>query len=262
MSATGPAVRPAPSPTTGVVVTGGGSGIGAACAQALAAVGRPVACWDLDGEAAQAVAASLASQWGVAAIGVAVDVTAGAAFGPAIDTTRSALGSIGGLVHAAGITGPISADGISGEVWDLVQAVNLRAEALLAFALIDDLRAAGRGSAIVGISSIEGLVGSALTVAYCASKAGLLGLTRSLAARYAADGIRVNAVCPGPVKTPMLSEVLEVPAFVEHLTSRIPMRRFAEPSEIASVVRFLLSDDASYVTGTQIVIDGGMTSTS
>jgi NAD(P)-dependent dehydrogenase (short-subunit alcohol dehydrogenase family) len=244
-----------------VVITGGASGIGAACARALAEVGRPVACWDLDGAAAQRVAGELGAEFGVATIGLAVDVTTAAVFEQAVATTAVALGSIGGLVHAAGVTGPISGGAISEQAWDAVQAVNLRAAALLVTALIDELRAAGPGSAIVGISSIEGLVGSALTLAYSASKAGLLGLTRGLAARYAAEGIRVNAVCPGAVDTPMLAPVLEVPQFVEHLTSRIPMQRFAQPAEVASVVRFLLSDDASYVTGTHIVIDGGMTST-
>jgi NAD(P)-dependent dehydrogenase (short-subunit alcohol dehydrogenase family) len=113
--------------------------------------------------------------------------------------------------------------------------------------------------AIVGIASVEALIGNGMIPAYCASKAGLLGLTRSLAHRLGLEGIRVNAVCPGAVDTPMLAPVLAIEEARKELTKRIPLRRVAEPADIARVVRFLLSDDAAYVHGAAIVVDGGMT---
>ena len=108
-------------------------------------------------------------------------------------------------------------------------------------------------------TSVEALSGNGMLPAYCSSKAGLLGLTRSMAHAFAAEGIRVNAVCPGAVDTPMLAPLLNVPGAREQLEGRIPLQRIAEPMEIAKVVRFLLSDEASYVTGTYITVDGGMT---
>jgi len=252
---------PVPSPTTGVVITGGASGIGRACALALAEVGRPVACWDLDGDAAERVAAE-AAEAGVAAVGLGVDVTDSAAFANAVMSSKETMSSIGGFVHAAGISGPMPVDLLDESSWDAVLDVNLRAEALIAKVLIPHLKEANPGSAIVGISSIEGWVGSALLPAYCSSKAGLLGLTRSLAHRLSFDGIRANAVCPGAVDTPMLAPVLANETWRTTLMERIPLGRAAAPAEVAKVVRFLLSDDASYVTGAHLMVDGGMLATS
>jgi len=242
---------------TGVVVTGGGSGIGRACCLALAEVGRPVAAWDLNGAGAKEAAAECADRFGVAAIGLEIDVRDSSGFDAAVVETKQALGSIGGLVHAAGVAGPMPIDFLDEESWDAVVDVNLRAEALLAKALAGELKAANPGSAIVGIASIEALVGNGLIAAYCSSKAGLLGLTRSLAHRFALDGIRANAVCPGAVDTPMLAPALAV--MREQVESKIPLGRVADAMDIARVVRFLLSDDAAYVTGTHVVVDGGMT---
>lgn len=245
-------------PRTGVVVSGGGSGIGRACCLALASVGRPVAAWDVDADGA-ATTASACADLGVAAIGVTVDVTDSAAVGAAVSTTATALGSIGGLVHAAGIVRPALEDVVDLDTWDLVLGVNLRAEAVLVSALLPSLRAAGRGSAIVGISSIEGLIGHGFIPSYVASKHALIGLTRSLAHRLGPDGIRVNAVCPGYVDTPMLAPTIataEVRASFEH---KIPAGRLAEPDDIARVVRFLLSEESAYVNGAAIVVDGGVT---
>jgi NAD(P)-dependent dehydrogenase (short-subunit alcohol dehydrogenase family) len=118
---------------------------------------------------------------------------------------------------------------------------------------------ANPGSAVVYISSIEGLVGSPNLPAYCASKAGLLGLTRAVCAQLGPDGIRVNSVCPGAVDTPLLAPLLELPGARARLLEHTPLRRLAQPEDIATVVRFLLSDDAAYVSGTSIVVDGGMT---
>ncbi len=247
------------APSTGVVVTGGGSGIGRATALALAEIGRPVAVWDRDAVGAAETAAEATDRHGVDACSVAIDVTDAEAFPVAIAESLKTIGAIGGLVHAAGVAGPMPVDGLDEDAWDAVLDVNLRAEALLVRALLPALREAGPGSAIVGVSSIEGLVGSGLLPAYCASKAGLLGLTRSLCQRLAPEGIRVNAVCPGAIRTPMLAPALAINGVEDLLVGKVPLGRVAEPEEVATVVRFLLSDDARYVTGTYIVVDGGMT---
>lgn len=242
--------------TTAVVVTGGGSGIGRACCEALAAVGRPVAVWDRDGDAAVAVAESL----DVASVGVGIDVTEVAALAPAVQLSRDAVGAIGGLVHSAGVVDVSPVDTLSVDAWSRVVDVNLRAEAFVVQALLGSLRETAPGSAIVGIASIEAIVGNAAIPAYCASKAGLLGLTRALAVGLAAEGIRVNAVCPGYVDTPMLGTAMSAaPGLREMFESQVPMGRLAQPSEIAAAVRFLLSGDASYITGAELVVDGGTT---
>ena len=150
-------------------------------------------------------------------------------------------------------------DFVDADNWAAVVDVNLRAEALLVRALLPAFRDAKPGSAIVGISSVEAIHGNAALPAYCASKAGLLGLTRSLAHRLGLEGIRVNAVCPGAVDTPMLAPLLAFDEARTQLEARIPLGRVAPPEEIARVVRFLLSDDAAYVHGASIVVDGGMT---
>jgi NAD(P)-dependent dehydrogenase (short-subunit alcohol dehydrogenase family) len=246
------------SPDTGVIVTGGASGIGRACALALAEAGRPVACWDIDGDGAER-AATEAAELGVAAVGLRCDVTQAASFSALIDQSRDVLGSIGGLVHAAGVAGPMPVDFLDEEAWDAVTDVNLRAEALLVRDLLDDLRSARPGSAIVGIASVEAIIAHGMLPAYCASKAGLLGLTRSLALRLAGEGIRVNAVCPGAVDTQMLAPALASPEIMESLIGQVPLERIADPMDVARVVRFLLSDDANYVTGAHILVDGGLT---
>ena len=148
---------------------------------------------------------------------------------------------------------------IDDDTWDQVLDVNLRAAATVTRELHASLLEAGPGSAIVYISSIEGLVGSAMLPAYCASKAGLIGLTRSVCAQLGPEGIRVNSVCPGAVDTPLLAPLLALPGAQERLVEHTPLRRLAQPEDIASVVRFLLSDDAAYISGTSIVVDGGMT---
>jgi len=247
------------SPRSGVLVTGGASGIGRATALTLAEVGRPVALWDVDGAGCRETAA-LCTELGVAAHAATVDVTDSPALGPALAEATGALGSIGGFVHAAGVPGAMTVDGIDDALWDATMNINLRAAVMICRHLLAPFREAGPGSAVVLISSIEGLFGSSVLPAYCASKGGVLGVMRSLAQHFATGGFRVNAICPGAVATPMLAPAFELPGFRDQLEERTPLRRVATPDEIARPIRFLLSDEASFVTGTHLTVDGGLTS--
>lgn len=251
--------RSSSHPSTGVVVTGGGSGIGRAACFAVAEAGRPVAAWDINGDSAEETAARCRDDYGVEAIACTVDVRDTASIAAATEATTQALADVGGVVHAAGVAGPMPLDFLDEESWDAVLDVNLRGEAFVVRALLPALKAANPGSAVVGIASVEAIVGNGMVPAYCSSKSGVLGLTRSMAHRLAVDGIRCNAVCPGAVDTPMLAPLLAIPQARENIEKRVPLGRVADPMEIATVVRFLLSDDARYVTGAAIVVDGGMT---
>jgi NAD(P)-dependent dehydrogenase (short-subunit alcohol dehydrogenase family) len=242
------------APNTAVVLTGGVSGIGLGCAQALAAVRRPVALWDLDGDRCRRVAAELGEHYGVPAVGVGVDLRKADAIAPAVERTRAALPDIGGLVHAAGVVTQQPVDQLTAEGWDAVMNVNLRALALMVRALLPDLRAHA-GSAVVGIASINATLGSGLIPAYTASKGGMLSLVRSLADTLAADRIRINAVSPGQILTPMIKPIADqMPGMFER---RILLGRLGTPEEVGRVVRFLLSNEAAYVTATEVVVDGG-----
>jgi len=241
---------------SGVVVTGGASGIGLASAKALIADGRAVSLFDIS-PSVVAVAESLGAH------GVVVDVTDTDSIAAAVEQAAAAMGGIDGLVHAAGRVLPEPVGMFTIESWDAVVDVNLRAQALLSQLLLpyfEKALAAGGAPAIVGISSIEGLVGNPFIPAYCASKAGLLGLTRSMAGQLGPLGIRVNAVCPGFIETPMLADALAVPEVKTAFVAAAPLGRLGQPEEIGATVAFLMSPKASFITGTQIVVDGGVTS--
>jgi NAD(P)-dependent dehydrogenase (short-subunit alcohol dehydrogenase family) len=238
--------------TSGVIVTGGASGIGKACAEYLAEAGRPVAVWDLNGAGAKQVADSL----GVPSVGLEVDVADESALTAAVAATREALPSIGGLVHSAGMVDPSPIGVIDWGRWQRLLDVNLTAHARIVQLLLPDLQAAMPGSAVVGIASIEGVIGHGAIPSYCASKAGLIGLTRSLADALGPQGIRANAVCPGYIRTPMMPSTPEMDSRNE---AAAVLGRMGEPGDIAGVVRFLLSADAAFVTGQAIVADGGVT---
>jgi NAD(P)-dependent dehydrogenase (short-subunit alcohol dehydrogenase family) len=243
-------------PTSGVVITGGASGIGLATAHAVAEVGRPVAIWDLHPERAAEAADAVASEHGVTAVGMAVDVRDTAVLADAADEAAAAIGSVGGVVHAAGVPDAVDLPDLTDKTWDPLMEVNLRAYAMVVQAFLSQLRANAPDAAVVGIASIHGIVANPANPAYAASKAGVLGLTRSMALRFAAEGIRVNAICPGFIDTPMLPDTDAVRG---HFASGAPMGRLGKPSEIGTTARFLLSTDASFITGTFVVVDGGIT---
>ena len=249
-------------PSTGVVVTGGASGIGEACAHHLAEAGRPVAIWDIDAIGALRVAGECGERYKVPTLGIGVDVADSSSIGEKIQETLSVLGPIGGLLHAAGVSAAAQITDMDDATWDACLDVNLRAAAILTKELSPWLIRANPGSAIVYVSSIEAFFGHDFLPAYAASKAGLLGLTRSACHTLGPQGIRVNSVCPGAVDTPMLAPLLEIEGVRAGLEGRTPLQRLAQPDDIAKVVRFLLSDEARFVTGTQVVVDGGLTAIS
>ncbi len=242
------------SPPTGVVITGGASGLGLASAHALAAVGRPVALWDLQAEVARARALEIAAAYGVTTVGLGVDVRSVEAIQAAAIATRAVLPSVGGLVHCAGVVDTGSLEGITIENWNAGIDVHLRAIVLLLQTFMEDLRREP-GSAMVAMASINATLGNAVNPIYSASKGGVLSLVRSLADRLANEGIRINSVSPGFIVTPMTQPALTaLPGVFE---KRILLSRIGRPEEVGRVVRFLLSDEASYLTAAEIIVDGG-----
>ena len=217
-------------PETPVLVTGAASGIGAACAEALAAVKRDIALWDIDEAGAGQVADRIRSEHGVKAEVFAVDVANLDAIEAAVREARSALGSIGGLVHAAGLDGAVFLESMTPEDWARVMDINLRAQVFILQHILPDLKA-NPGSAVVGIASINGTLGNAANPVYSASKAGLLGVSRALADDFANAGVRINCVSPGQIDTPMLQHSMNaVPGLRESFEQRILLGRLADIS--------------------------------
>ncbi len=242
-------------PATGVVITGGASGIGLAAAEALAAVGRPVALWDLSEEKAADRATAITEAYGVVAAGFGVDVRDVDAIVEGAGRTRAALASVGGIVHCAGTVDTGSLEGVTVDTWDAGINVHLRPIPFLIQAFLADLKARP-GGAIVATASINATLGNAANPIYTAGKGGVLSLVRSLADRLGRDGIRINAVSPGQIRTPMMAPTLEARG-EERYNERILLGRVGEAAELGRVVRFLLSEEASYITASEIVVDGG-----
>lgn len=237
------------------IVTGGVSGIGLAVAETLAASGARISLWDLKQEAVDATVAALRSQ-GAEAVGIALDVTDEAAVEAAVQRTVTELGGVHIAVNNAGIGGPAASSGdypIDG--WKRVVDVNLTSVFLCQRAQIKAMRAAGSGGSIINMASILGQVGYAGSTAYAAAKHGVVGLTQTAAWEHAADGIRINAVGPGFINTPLLEKMdAKVRATLE---GRHALKRLGSPQEVAALVAWLASDDASFATGAYYAIDGG-----
>ncbi|MGD9528601.1 SDR family NAD(P)-dependent oxidoreductase [Pseudonocardia sp.] len=238
------------------LVTGGASGIGRASCARLRKDGYRLAVLDLDGEAAASVA-------GADGLGLAADVGDEASVAAAVERVVAELGRIDLLFNNAGITGSPAATRCHEtpvEEWDRVLATNLRGPFLLSHAVLPVMLRQGGGH-VINLVSIAGMVASLGRCAYSASKGGALMLTKSIAADYAADGIRCNAVCPGWVHTPMTAWRLDDPELGPRATRTIPMGRVARPEEIAEAVAMLAAESLTYVTGLALVVDGGLTST-
>lgn len=242
------------TPRTGVVVTGGASGIGLATGHALAAVGRPVALWDINAKGAQGAARIIAERHGVPAIGLGVDLRDPQAVAPAAIATHEAIGAVGGIVHGAGTAEVTGIDGVTPDNWEAGLGLHARSLILITQAFREDLRAQP-GSAIVAIASINATLGSGMIPIYSAAKGAILSLVRSMADELANDGVRINAVSPGQIDTPIMAATKA--HHPGHFERRIMLGRYGLAEELGRVIRFLLSDEASYITAAQIVVDGG-----
>jgi NAD(P)-dependent dehydrogenase (short-subunit alcohol dehydrogenase family) len=241
------------------LVTGAASGIGRATAVLLAERGAAVACLDVNADGLAETAAAI----GEAALPIRCDVTDLAAVEAAVSQAAAQLGGLQAVANVAGVgdfTGDVAA--IAPEEWARVLAINLTGPFHVSRAAIPHLRAAGRG-AIVNVSSQFGMVGCLASPAYCASKAGLIGLTRAMAIDHTEEGIRVNCVCPGPVDTPMLAWTDATPELTARERGRTQGRnlsgRSGRPEEIAATIAFLLSDDVGFMSGSIVAVDGAWT---
>lgn len=241
-----------------LLIIGASRGIGLAIAARAAKLGAVVHLTARDAKAAADTAADLSANHGAQVTGHGLDIAASDATAR-LDAVLQAAGELDALIYNAGVS-PVYArpEHISDEAFDQIMAVNLRGPFLAARAFGTNCLAQGRAGAIVFIASVASLVGTPRVAAYSASKAGVLGLTRSLAVDWATDGIRVNAVAPGWVATDMTQGLQDNPRLHESLTARVPMGRFAQPDEIADVALFLASDSARYVTGSVYSVDGGL----
>ena len=248
--------------TARALVTGAASGIGRATATLLAERGAAVACVDVNGvglaESVDAIEAS-----GGKAVALTADVTDLAAVEAVVAAAVVEFGGLDGVANIAGVgdfTGDVTA--IELDEWARVLAINLTGAFHVSRATIPHLRAAGCG-AIVNVASQFGLVGCLASPAYCASKAGLIGLTRAMAIDHTSDGIRVNCVCPGPVDTPMLAWTVATPELTARERARTAGRnlvgRSGRPEEIAATIAFLLSDEIGFMSGSIVAVDGGWT---
>ena len=239
------------------VVTGAGSGIGLASARRMASEGAKIAVVDIDGETGKAAAEE------VGGLFIQADVTAQDEVAAMYDATLGAFGRIDIAFNNAGISPPdddsILDTGI--EAWRRVQEVNLTSVYLCCKHVIPHMRARGSGS-IINTASFVAVLGSATSqISYSASKGGVLAMSRELGVQFARDGIRVNALCPGPVNTPLLQQLFAAdPERAARRLVHVPMGRFAEAEEIAAAVAFLASDDASFVTAATFLVDGGISS--
>ena len=237
------------------IVTGGASGMGAATAREFAAAGARVVIVDRNAELAMAVAQEIGVETAVG------DVSDPDFCQKVVDDVAEKYGRLDILVNAAGIIVRADALGTSNEQWQKVMNVNVSGIFYLSRAAVAVMKQQGKG-VIVNFGSIWGGVGAAGVVAYCASKGAVHQLTRAMALDHVKDGIRINAICPGEVNTPMLASERSEPVtdeILQRIASSVPMERLADPVEIARVVLFLASDDASYMTGAMVNVDAGYT---
>ncbi|WP_425542469.1 SDR family NAD(P)-dependent oxidoreductase [Sphingomonas oligophenolica] len=234
------------------VVTGAGSGIGRAIAVRLARDNAAIAVWDLNGDGAAETARQITDAGGKA-IGMVVDCADETAIKAAAAKVRAEFGPITILVNNAGMAPFTPYMEISNELWDKTIAVNLKGPHLCTREMIPDMLAAGWGR-IINITSSSTQSGSFGQAHYVASKGGLLGLTKALALEYAPTGITVNMVPPGFIDTPMLRAA---PIDAEAFAKTLPMKRIGQPEDIAAACAFLASEEAGYMTGQTISMNGG-----
>jgi NAD(P)-dependent dehydrogenase (short-subunit alcohol dehydrogenase family) len=239
------------------VITGGGSGIGLAAGRRMRAEGATIVVGDIDPTAGKVAADELNGLF------VSVDVSDEVAVDELFASAADTYGSVDIAFNNAGISPPDDdlIENTELPAWQKVQDVNLKSVYLSCRAALRHMSAAGKGS-IINVASFVAVMGSATSqISYTASKGGVLAMSRELGVQYARSGIRVNALCPGPVNTPLLQELFaKDPQRAARRLVHVPMGRFAEPEEIAAAVAFLASDDSSFITGSTFLVDGGISS--
>ena len=244
------------------LITGGASGIGRQTALRFAREGARVVVADVDDDAGRDTVAQLEDQ-GATGLYVRADVSIDADCAAMVAAAEDTFGGLHVLFNNAGISHIDDDDAVNTEeaVWDLTMTVNLKGVFLGCKHGIPALRRAGGGS-IINMASFVALLGAATPqLAYTTSKGGVLAMSRELASIHAREGIRVNALCPGPLHTEMLMKYLDTDAKQQRRLVHVPMGRFGEAEEIANAALFLASDESSYVTGTSFTVDGGITAT-
>ncbi|ASP74394.1 NAD(P)-dependent oxidoreductase (plasmid) [Sinorhizobium meliloti] len=240
-----------------VIVTGAGSGIGAACVRRLHAEGADVVAVDVTQESVDKIVSEFGGSDRI--LGAVLDVRDQAAAQNLATDTRARLGRLNGLINCAGITGVASILDVEPEKLERVMAVNLGGTVNMCQAFVRAVRDDTGSRAIVNISSGAGVMGVPNRLPYVASKFAVSGITKSMSPELGPLGIRVNAVAPGMTKTPLVEYMLQDPAAVARINAAHPIGRMGEPEEIAAVIVFLLTDDASFMTGAVVSVDGGQT---
>ncbi|YCI07011.1 SDR family oxidoreductase (plasmid) [Ensifer sp. D2-11] len=240
-----------------VIVTGAGSGIGAACVRRLHAEGADVVAVDVTQESVDKIVSEFGGSDRI--LGAVLDVRDQAAAQNLATGTRARLGRLNGLINCAGITGVASILDVEPEKLERVMAVNLGGTVNMCQAFVRAVRDDTGSRAIVNISSGAGVMGVPNRLPYVASKFAVSGITKSMSPELGPLGIRVNAVAPGMTKTPLVEYMLQDPAAVARINAAHPIGRMGEPEEIAAVIVFLLTDDASFMTGAVVSVDGGQT---
>jgi len=242
------------------VITGGASGIGRETARLFAQEGAAVVVADVSQEAGREIVAEIGAAGGRAAF-VRADVARAADCESMIETAEHVFGKLDILFNNAGIMDGSDDDAVATEeaVWDRTMAINLKGVFLGCKFGVPTLRRNG-GGVIINTASFVAVVGAATPqLAYTASKGGVLAMTRELAVVHAREGIRVNALCPGPLRTELLMSFLDTEEKKRRRLIHVPMGRFGEAKEMAQAALFLASDESSYVTGTSFLVDGGLT---